>query len=543
MWRRLVVLVIASCGAPPPPFPAARPAPVVAGPVAVPYTPPRGEPVPPFRIECHAFTPVPGAIPRGTKTYDFAPMSLAPIRRGPHIADRPRANPGRTTRDLRLLFARAATDITNCWKAQSSRGAEPTTLTVGVTIEPLGGTRDLTVTSERVADEPLATCVTSALTGSALDDTTARPIHLTAQLVFERADQPAWKRVWPTPGPGSAFDPRRGTMCTHVIEDGVIPQVELPKPLAITDWDDSRDPPQRNAVPQIRIGCSQTYLDTDKHAIRTAVRSNFGALQGCYADAIERDPNLAGDVSLQMTFAHGGNGSPARFTGGVGDPPLHACLAAALQELWVSPGPMNGTSLEINLTFTLTPLPSSPAPADDPVALLAAGDPEAALRAWTTKLSMPVSLEVACRGRAGVLLAIADIAPWLDDARVYGAIKDLGASAALLAPPTAHACVAPVTDTIQSLTRARGQPYPGARMTHEWLQRYAAALPLAPYLDDGATLRWHHAEALFNSPQRATAMKLLEKLAWDPKIGAAVLKELDDRKRSPTEPISDRCGN
>lgn len=198
-------------------------------------------------------------------------------------------------------------------------------------------------------------------------------------------------------------------------------------------------------------------------------------------------------------------------------------------------------ALEVNLAFALAPLPSPPPAADDPVALLASGDAEGALTAWTAKLRTAVSPELACRGRAGVLLAIAEIAPWLDDARFHTAIADLARAAGALSPAAGRACVAPVSETIKAFTRARGQPYGGHPATHVWLERYEAALPLAPYLDDGPVLRWYHAQALFNTARRAEGMALLEKLAWDPKIGVAVTQKLEQRRRSPTEPISDSC--
>jgi hypothetical protein len=273
------------------------------------------------------------------------------------------------------------------------------------------------------------------------------------------------------------------------------------------------------------------------------VKSNYGALQSCYADAAARDPSLAGDVMLQVTFDRAGATNTARITGGVGDPGLHACLIAAIKDLWISPGPRDALALEVNLTFTLAPLPSPRPAADDPVALLAGGDAEGALVAWTAKLRTPVSPELACRGRAGVLLAIAELAPWLDDARVHAAIADLARAASALSIEHARTCVAPVADVILTFTRARGQPGGEHLLTHIWLERYTAALPLAPYLDDGASLRWHHALALLHTPRRAEAMTLLEKLAWDPKIGAAVAQELERRKSAPTEPISDTCGD
>lgn len=535
MWRPLVVMTALGCGRAGAPMPSPARPPDAA---AVDYEPPEVAGLVSSHIECHAFAPVEQPRTPGLRIYDFAPIELRPVDAGPRIRDRPRIGIGRTTRDLRTVFAENRTDIANCWKFASSRGARPTTLVVGMTIEPLGSTRDLTVTSERADDTQLATCVRSALEGATFVGTTSRPLRLTTELAFTHADQPPWKSPWPSPVPRAWIDRRRGTVCSSVLDDGPVAPVALAKPLEVSDADPSRVPP-RPGVPEVKLGCAQTILETDKRAVRAAFESNRGALQRCYAEAATRDPNLAGEVAFQLAFDPAGTVRSARLASGVGDAAFHACMLRALEELWVMPVP--SSPLEVNVPFTLAPRPAAPPARDDPAALLAAGHAEAAIAAWTAKLRTPVSPELACRGRAGVLLAVAQTAPWLDDARVTAAIADLARAATALSPRAARACVALVADTIAQLTRARGKPVRTA-LTHEWLARYAAALPLAPYLEDGATLRWFHAEALLRTPRRAEALELLRGLTKEPTIGRAISEELEARAQHPTDPIGDLCG-
>jgi hypothetical protein len=142
--------------------------------------------------------------------------------------------------------------------------------------------------------------------------------------------------------------------------------------------------------------------------------------------------------------------------------------------------------------------------------------------------------------RANVLRAVARSSPWLDDARTRAAIADLARAAGALPDPLARACVEPVIPIISDLARARGVPAGSWRFTEPWRERYAAALPLAPYLDDGNVIRWWYAIALLSTPRFAEGEKLLEKLAWDPQIGARVADDLRTRSER-TEWLRDSC--
>jgi hypothetical protein len=544
MWQRLVGVVLAGC-ATAPAAPPAQPPSDPDVPVAQPYDPPPLDVRPAFHTECHAFTSPSPAPATRTKIYDFMPFTMLPVRRGPRAIDRPRIGLGRHTRALRLVIADRATDVQDCWKYAASRGATPTTLAVMMTIEPLGSIRELAVTSDRAQDDALAACVQDALSTISFSGATTHPTRFGFSLDLRPADQPAWQKPWPKPIASPATDGRRGTVCTPVIDDGVIHEVRLLAPLVAWDYDPSRTAPSRGrraAVPSVRIGCAQVSLDNDKRAIRTAILSNLGAYQTCFADARDRDPELTGEIALRVTFNQSGSAVSPKVVSGPGDPALHACLVTALQEIWVIPPPPQDGALEVNVPFALVNLPTTTPSAEDAAALLAAGDPDAALAAWTAKLRTPVSAQMACIGRAGVLLAIAELSPWLDDSRTRAAIADLAVAAAKLPMAAASACVDPVQGVIERLTRVRGQPFSSFAFTRPWLDRYTTALPLAPFLDAGSNLRWWYAKALLATPRAAEGRDLLQKLAWDPKVGPAVTEELQSRADRVAS-IFDNCSD
>ncbi len=463
-------------------------------------------------------------------------IEILPVRRGPRVTDRPHHGMGRSTRDLRLALAGRAEEVTDCWKVAASRGASETTLDLALTVDPLGGTRDVSVTSARTSDDALAACVSRAITGVVVPGTATRATRVTATLAMKHSDQPGWTAPWPAHAAGRPSDERIGTQCTPVLDDGALSEVHILPALAVSDYDDSRNPPRR-AMPSVRIGCALYFVDADKRAVRTALTSNLGAYQACYADARDRDPALTGEIVMQLRFSRSGTALAPRFVSGPGDDALHACLVTALQDIWVTPGPPEDGGLEVNIPLALG---APPARGESGETLLAAGDPEAAIAAFTRDATREESPRAQCSIRAGVLRAVAMASPWLDDERTRAAIADLGRAAAQLPMPLARACIEPVVPIIADLARARGVPSGSWRFTEPWLDRYAAALPLAPYLDDGVTIRWYHATALLATPRFAEGQAILEKLAWDPQIGARISDDLRSRAER-TEWLRDNC--
>ena len=468
--------------------------------------------------------------------FEFAPITLHPVRTGPRERDRPRLGIARSAPDLVWPLVWREAPISACWKFAAARGAPATTLAVSMTIDAFGTTRDLAVDG---ANASLAACVRRALVDVNLTSTSSREDHLTATLAFERADQPAWPTLPPAPEvPRPPLERRSGVRCTPILDDRPPIEVRLPWTFSVSDADDSREP-RGHRPPLMRVSCAITSLAADKAELRTALDANLGAFQACYADARDRAPGLVGDVVVNVTFDDTGGAPSARVTSGVGDPAFHACLSAAAAELWIAPPPDHGQQLVANFTLSLEP--PRTAAADDPDALLAAGEADAALAVWGARLAAATTNLARCRARAGVIEALAQILPWLDDARLHAALRDLATAAAQLPREDAHACVARVAPVVARLVGVDRPINDFRRRTWVWLERYATALPLAPYLDDGDEVRWRYAEALRITPRVAEADALLEALATHPKIGAAVTATVKDRAHQATVPLGTGC--
>src|SRR5262249_12518615 len=155
------------------------------------------------------------------------------------------------------MFTQRSDDLASCWKAAASRGARPTALDIGLTVEPLGDVVELAVTGGREDDRALAACVQHALAGWAYADPATRSVRLTAQLVFVVAGRRAWRRGWRSLPPARPRESRVGTVCTPVLDDGAIAELRLPRPLEVSDQDPSREPrPPPGTVPRVQPGCS-----------------------------------------------------------------------------------------------------------------------------------------------------------------------------------------------------------------------------------------------------------------------------------------------
>ena len=462
-------------------------------------------------------------------------MVVHPIRKGPLIGERPRAPAARTVNQLRRMFYLRSGSLAACWKWASARGAKPTSLDVQMIIDPFGQTRDVSVISRDPLDSELVTCLRAALTPTEwLIDVQPRPTRLSATLSFVLADQPAWKKPpkQPTP-PAPSSEPWRGTVCTLVLDDVPIEEIHLPFDLVVSDADD-----RRLATPGTARWdrCRDSARETDKRTIRMAVRSNMGALQACYADAIQRVPGLAGDVQVIALFGPRG-AAPTATTTGAGDATLHACMTAAIAPLWLdTPTP---AMLEVHSTFTFT-LDPAPPPTRDPAALLAGGETDDAIAAWTSIIATPHAPIEACRARIGIARAMIELAPWLDDPRVLAAMTDLATFVLTLRGGSQSACLEDVKPLLSIYSQISAHDDPSASVVRPRRpERLAAILPLAPHLDWGPSLRWHHAEYLLTTSRKAEGRAILQELASDPTIGADVTERLERAKQ--VQSVNDRC--
>jgi hypothetical protein len=109
-----------------------------------------------------------------------------------------------------------------------------------------------------------------------------------------------------------------------------------------------RGPVVRQAVPQVS---SALYKDT----VRRIVRNHINEVRYCYNQALARDPNVAGRVSVQFTIGPTGK-VPAAVVqeSSLGDRSAANCIAAAVKR-WNFPKPHAGGNVMVTYPFVLQP--------------------------------------------------------------------------------------------------------------------------------------------------------------------------------------------
>ena len=465
------------------------------------------------------------------KVYDFEPIRVAPLRRGPTIAERPYVGYERTFEHARAMLFRRSDVVTACWKWASARGAKETTLSVEVTVDPRVSTTSTTVTSAAAGDDELIACVNEMFVPATWSGPRSRTMRVSAELVFNN-DQPTWPKPPARPkGPTKMAAMPRALTCPA---DSSTDEIRLPA-LIVTNWDDRQVRAADALIPARRTACAVARHEIDKAAIRIALRSQIGALNACYAEAAQRTPDLAGDVGAKLLFYKSGTTGQVQVAG-AGDPILHACFTTVLEALWVDPV-TEPQEIEVNLALTLAPVPP---PSADPSVLLETGDVDAALAVWVEQLAAPHLPLNGCLAHAGILRAMTTAAPWLDDARVTGAIANLARSALALAPQPAKTCLAGVEGLLRNYVRLGGNWPPPIDRPMRHLERYEAVLPLAGLFEWGPYLRWHHADWLLRTSRAVEGEDALSELASDPTVGAAVTTWLEQRAARP-EMLHDTC--
>jgi len=463
-----------------------------------------------------------------TSHYEFEKHAIEPVRRGPLIADRSHAGPARTSLQLEEAFDREQAAIVSCWKWAAARGGTPVNVEVGFTVDPFGKTSALSVTAAKHGNAELVGCLQDNLRGLELHDPSPRTTRMSATIAFTLADQAPWTTL-PTRPTRAARSQKPQRVCTPVVVDGPIDQVTAPIPFAVSDADSSRG----SQVISVRNGCGNVYPPyLNKWDIRAAINANLGAFQRCYADALERDPELTGTLTVHAVFGPGPFATNVT-AGGAGDTSFGSCMATAAREIWLAT-PSTSRNIEIVYPFELTP--ASPAPKDkSPDALLASDDADAAIDVWAAQLEKPRDAIAACHARIGILRAFAAKAPWPDDARIDVALRELGAFAATMRAGEAYACLEPVSDYIRDLALPRNSRQRNLRWS--LLPRVEAALPIArvidgvlahrPPLTDGSH-RWLPALRLYHADLLMVGARYRDGLAELKEIAAAKPADDDD---------------
>jgi len=479
---------------------------------------------------CHpARTAKPPAATLKRKTYDFSSVKMRPLRHGPTISERPYIGYDRTLETARSVFYDRSASVTECWRWASARGAKETTLAVELTLDPRGSTSGLSITSAQTGDDDLIKCVTDMLAPPHWGAPRAHATRVHTFLAFNNDMAPPPKPP-ARPKPPSSKPPKPALPACAPATPPPDDDVFLPL-LVVTNYDDARATdglvmPRRRCMPY-------RSRDVDKAMIRISIRSQQGALDACYADALARTPSLAGDLGAKLLLDAAGYARDVEVAG-AGDKALHACVAAALDALWVVPS-VPSQEVEVNLAIQLLPTLTTSA---DPKVLLEAGNPEAALAEWVNVLRSPHVPFQGCLAHAGILEAMAVVAPWLDDDRVRIAFENLARSALALPVEQGRFCIAKVEGLLKSYVRIQDPGAPVTAARH--LERYEAALPFAPFLESGSSLRWYHAFWLLRTDRASEGEDLLAELARDPIIGTKVTDWLDKRAKQP-QMLHDHC--
>lgn len=466
---------------------------------------PSATPPPAWELACSGSGPRPGR----PITFELTQRPLEPVRRGPLDRERSHATRPRSFAQLEDVLRAAESALSGCWKWAASRGAPVATLDLAFTVTPFGTTTAHAVTDPIGQSSELVSCLRDNVVHAAIDEVATRATRMHVKIAFVRANQPAWPK--PPQRPAIAVTPR-GKQCVPVID---APADELVSPVVFTvdDSDDSRMPP--TGGPTVTVGCLSTSPQVaDPIDIRIAIESNRGALQRCYAAARERDASLTGEITLEVPFADGISQAGATASG-AGDAAFHECLVAATRDLWI-PDWIPKRSIVARYHFALADAG-------------AVDDPEAKLRARVRELRAAKSDLARCKARARIFEAFVDKAPWLDDARVLAATKDLTTAAAKLEPVHATLCLEPVEDMLKRVAYGGQRMLRPNRLRWSWLDRIEAVMPAADRLSWGAALRWFHAATLAMTDRHAEGIALLKALTTSSDRQIAVLadEELD----------------
>ncbi len=123
--------------------------------------------------------------------------------------------------------------------------------------------------------------------------------------------------------------------------------------LASVDHDEFA--PVSSGTPQVLFrGAPQVLGALDRDVVRRIMRAHIHELRFCYAQGLQRDPNLAGTLSL--AYAIDGQGrvlaaNVARST--LADPAVAQCIATAARR-WSFPKP-TGSLVQVTAPFTFSP--------------------------------------------------------------------------------------------------------------------------------------------------------------------------------------------
>lgn len=294
--------------------PAPAPAPVAPRPVytALAIPPPALPAAQPVQRLCARAQAAAAAV-KPSRTYDFTPIEVT--RGGPTLESAPLDGVRRDGEAIRGAVIALRPALVQCIGGARARGfhgmptvraGQTASLQLRFAIDPFGAASEIAVDGPA----PLA-CVRDVLAQLAVTRPTPRRTRVTMELTFLHLEAVAAK-----PAPASAATRSRAG-CMFARDPLPVDELAVDRltfDLALPHH------PRRNC----------RHRTVDKAMIRRAVVGNLGALRGCHAAAIARQPGLTGIVDT--TFVLAANDGPSQIVvGGAGDAALHACVAGVLE--------------------------------------------------------------------------------------------------------------------------------------------------------------------------------------------------------------------
>lgn len=90
--------------------------------------------------------------------------------------------------------------------------------------------------------------------------------------------------------------------------------------------------------------------------VRRVLQRNIGQVQHCYEQALARKPELGGRILVSFVITPTGSVASASADNGVGDPPMSACVAAAVRRFaFPQPDPPGPVRVEFPFNFSQSP--------------------------------------------------------------------------------------------------------------------------------------------------------------------------------------------
>lgn len=145
---------------------------------------------------------------------------------------------------------------------------------------------------------------------------------------------------------------------TAATADGVDFDPRLAEKLApkvwVSDGPSSDKEPSPHGTPQVKHGSPTVQGPLDMDIIRRIVRAHINEVRFCYDAGLDRDPKLAGNVTVDFRIlATGKVGSSTVGKTTLSDAKVETCIAKAVAR-WNFPKPRGGDVVDVSYPFDLS---------------------------------------------------------------------------------------------------------------------------------------------------------------------------------------------